>query len=140
MTDRSDRTRQQLIDAGVQVLTEGGWAALTSRAVARRSEVNVGLIHYHFGGMPGLRAAIAQGATRDPDIAVSMRDGLRDARRHIAERLSTTASASIDDAATATLLIAATDGLLLHLLIDPHLDIDPPIRQLRRLLDGADPR
>lgn len=33
---------------------------MTTRAVAGRAGANVALIHYHFGGLPGLHAAIAQ--------------------------------------------------------------------------------
>jgi AcrR family transcriptional regulator len=35
---------------------------VTTRAVAGRAGANVALIHYHFGGLPGLHAAIAQRA------------------------------------------------------------------------------
>ena len=188
MTDRSVRTRQQLIHAGLDLLTEGGWVAVTSRAIASRSDVNVGLIHYHYGGMPGLRIAIAQaateaiigdlhaavvgadgsdpllgalaqglraahdapsagrlaaalfeGATRDPDIAMSLRDALRDARRDLAARLSETTHLGVDDAAAAAMLLTAvTDGLLMHLLVDPDLDVQPAIQQLGRLLTAPD--
>ncbi|GLY68106.1 hypothetical protein Atai01_47250 [Amycolatopsis taiwanensis] len=44
------------------MLAEGGWPAVTTRAVAERADANVGLIHYHFGGLPGLHAAIARRA------------------------------------------------------------------------------
>lgn len=33
---------------------------MTTRAVAERAGTNTGLIHYHFGGLPGLHAAIAR--------------------------------------------------------------------------------
>ena len=44
------------------MLAEGGWPAVTTRAVAGRAGANVALIHYHFGGLPGLHAAIARRA------------------------------------------------------------------------------
>lgn len=47
------------MEAGVAVLAEGGWPAVTTRAVADRAGAHLGLIHYHFGGLPGLRRAIA---------------------------------------------------------------------------------
>jgi AcrR family transcriptional regulator len=50
------------VEAGVALLAEGGWPAVTTRAVAGRADANVALIHYHFGGLPGLHAAIAQRA------------------------------------------------------------------------------
>ncbi len=41
------------------MLCESGWPAVTTRAVAERAATNPGLIHYHFGGLPGLHAAVA---------------------------------------------------------------------------------
>ncbi len=35
---------------------------MTTRAVAARAGTNPGLIHYHFGGLPGLHAAVIQHA------------------------------------------------------------------------------
>lgn len=59
---RGHRRREQLINAGVTLLADGGWPAVTTRAVAERAGTNVGLIHYHFGGLPGLHVAIARKA------------------------------------------------------------------------------
>ncbi|BCJ37267.1 hypothetical protein Athai_47700 [Actinocatenispora thailandica] len=47
------------------MLAEGGWPAVTTRAVAERAGTNVGLIHYHFGGLPGLHEAVAHKAGRE---------------------------------------------------------------------------
>ncbi len=47
---------------GVDLLAEGGWPAVTTRAVAERATANVGLIHYHFGGVGNLHRAIAERA------------------------------------------------------------------------------
>ncbi|WP_119697188.1 TetR/AcrR family transcriptional regulator [Microbacterium halotolerans] len=59
---RGQRTRESLIDAGIELLVEGGWSAVTTRAVAARSASNAGLVHYHFGGLSGLRMALAERA------------------------------------------------------------------------------
>ncbi|MFI6291999.1 TetR/AcrR family transcriptional regulator [Nonomuraea sp. NPDC050790] len=48
--------------AGIALLCEEGWPAVTTRGVAERAGTNAGLIHYHFGGLPGLHAAIARAA------------------------------------------------------------------------------
>ncbi|MDA3643410.1 TetR family transcriptional regulator [Saccharopolyspora indica] len=61
-SDRGRRRREELVAAGLSLLVEGGWAAVTTRAVAARGEANAGLIHYHFGGLPGLRLAVAERA------------------------------------------------------------------------------
>lgn len=44
------------------MLAEQGWPAVTTRAVAERAGANVGLIHYHFGGLAELRMAITRRA------------------------------------------------------------------------------
>lgn len=59
---RGDRRREQLVHAGIELLGEGGWPAITTRAVATRAGTNPGLIHYHFGGLPGLHAAVTRHA------------------------------------------------------------------------------
>jgi AcrR family transcriptional regulator len=46
---RGQRRWEQLVEAGVAVLADGGWPAVTTRAVAGRAGANVALIHYHFG-------------------------------------------------------------------------------------------
>lgn len=61
-SSRGQRRREELVDAGVALLAEGGWPAVTTRAVAQRGGANQGLIHYHFGGLAALRAAIADRA------------------------------------------------------------------------------
>ncbi|MEV0733779.1 TetR/AcrR family transcriptional regulator [Polymorphospora sp. NPDC050346] len=60
---RGDRRRADLVEAGLDLLAESGWPAVTSRLVAARAGANVGLVHYHFGGMPRLRVEIARRAT-----------------------------------------------------------------------------
>ncbi|MEO3885479.1 TetR/AcrR family transcriptional regulator [Nonomuraea sp. B5E05] len=54
---RGDRRREQLVAAGIAVLRDDGWQGVTTRAVAQRAGTNPGLIHYHFGGLAGLRSA-----------------------------------------------------------------------------------
>jgi AcrR family transcriptional regulator len=69
---RGDRRREQLVAAGVAVLGESGWPGVTTRAVAERAGTHAGLIHYHFGGLAGLHAAIFRQATAlivDPLVA-----------------------------------------------------------------------
>ncbi|MFG1616104.1 TetR/AcrR family transcriptional regulator [Nonomuraea wenchangensis] len=51
------------METGVALLREHGWPGVTTRAVAERAGTNPGLIHYHFGGLPGLHAAIFRRAT-----------------------------------------------------------------------------
>ncbi|MEU8303073.1 TetR family transcriptional regulator [Actinomadura sp. NPDC048955] len=60
---RGDRRRRQLVDAGIALLGREGWPGVSTRAVAERAGTNPGLIHYHFGGLAGLHAAIFRQAT-----------------------------------------------------------------------------
>lgn len=64
-TARGSDTRTRLVRGGVTLLADGGWGQVTARAVAEQADANVGLIHYYFGGMPGLRAAIATAVVED---------------------------------------------------------------------------
>ncbi|MBL3687000.1 TetR family transcriptional regulator [Leucobacter zeae] len=76
LSERSQRTRDGLVAAGVALLADSGWGAVTTRAVATLAGSNVGLIHYHFGGLPGLRLALAERASEEaigPLIQVFLR-------------------------------------------------------------------
>lgn len=56
--DRSSgQTREQLLDAALATLRRDGFAAATSRAIAREADVNPALIFYHFGSVDGLLLA-----------------------------------------------------------------------------------
>lgn len=58
-SDRGDATRRRILEATILLVAEVGWAAVTTRAVARRAGVTQGLIHYHFGSKEALlRAAV----------------------------------------------------------------------------------
>ena len=51
--------REALIEAGIEILTEGGLAALTLRACASRAGVSHAAPAHHFRGLAGLLTAIA---------------------------------------------------------------------------------
>ncbi|TDE30064.1 TetR/AcrR family transcriptional regulator [Actinomadura sp. 6K520] len=57
MADDEVPTRIRLLEAAVAVLAEGGWSAVTSRAVADRAQANNALVHYYFGSVAALRRA-----------------------------------------------------------------------------------
>ncbi len=52
-----DTTRQAILDATLALVGERGFSALTSRAIADRAGVALGLVNYHFGGKD---AAVAE--------------------------------------------------------------------------------
>ncbi|MFI6053189.1 TetR/AcrR family transcriptional regulator [Streptomyces violascens] len=62
ISPRGLRRREQLVDAGLALLVEGGWPAVTTRSTAERAGANLGLIHYYLGGLPQLKVAIAERA------------------------------------------------------------------------------
>ncbi|MEU4825393.1 TetR/AcrR family transcriptional regulator [Actinomadura citrea] len=62
-TPRGLARREQLVGIGLDLLAEGGWAALTARAVADRARIRPGLLHHYFNGLPGLHVAVAQRAS-----------------------------------------------------------------------------
>ena len=184
MSTRGDVTQARLLAAGLDLLGEGGWPSFTARAVADRSGINAGLIHYHFGGMRGLQdavlaaamdaivgdlhvsvaqagdagdmveavraglvsgrdsartarlsAALLEGAARDPEIRAALRQALRSARRELRARLVEMASWTPDRAAAfTTLLMAVSDGLLLHQAVDADLEVEEALDLLRQLV------
>lgn len=174
--------------AGVALLGEDGWPGVTTRAVAGRAGTHPGLIHYHFGGLPGLHAAIFRrtldqivnplveglveapdersalalvrrllaetpaderttrlaaeliaGATRDPGLGAVLRDGLREARAQITDRLRVLRPGWPPERLTgvATLIIASIDGLMLHHMIDGHLPVDAALSAVGELLEDG---
>ena len=62
MGRRSDHGREELealiLDAGRQVLAEGGYARFSAREVAKRIGYSVGTIMHVFGNVDGLMVAI----------------------------------------------------------------------------------
>lgn len=60
--DRGERTREALVAAGVELLVERGWAALTVRAVAERAHTQPSSIGYHFDHVGRFRHAVVDAA------------------------------------------------------------------------------
>ncbi len=50
----SQATKQALIDASGELFARNGYAAVTTREIAKSACENIGSIHYHFGGKEGL--------------------------------------------------------------------------------------
>lgn len=165
---RGRRRREQLVEAGLALLHEAGWASLTTRAIAERSGANAGLVHYYWDGLSGLKAEVARAAVarafepavdlltsspswqegmaavvragghlrpedtrsgaelmaaalHEPAVAEVVREALTDTRARLSGWLT---SAGVEDPlGTATLVVAALDGLLLHRLVDPDLPL-----------------
>ncbi|MGH3825157.1 MAG: helix-turn-helix domain-containing protein [Pseudonocardiaceae bacterium] len=46
--DRGRDVRLQLLSTAAQLITELGWAAVSTRILAERAGVTPGLVHYHF--------------------------------------------------------------------------------------------
>ncbi|MFI6906190.1 TetR/AcrR family transcriptional regulator [Nonomuraea sp. NPDC050394] len=182
---RGDRRREELVAAGIALLCEDGWPAVTTRGVAERAGTNPGLIHYHFGGLPGLHAAIARaagelviqplvsellgaederaalgmirrllgettgddratrlaveviaGAARDPALGQVLREQLREARGQISGWLAGAHPEWADGRrdGVALLITAAVDGLMLHYLLDPELQVGQAVSAVEGLL------
>ena len=56
-SDRSVRTRRQLVEAALETLTSAGYGGASARSIANRAGVNQGLIFYHFGSVANLLLA-----------------------------------------------------------------------------------
>ncbi|MEV0648005.1 TetR/AcrR family transcriptional regulator [Phytomonospora sp. NPDC050363] len=81
-TERGREVRRGLLAAAVELITELGWNAVSTRILAERAGVRPGLVHYHFASLPALLNEAATGAiARFADTApltaeLSLDDGL----------------------------------------------------------------
>lgn len=57
---KSARTRLRLVEAAVDCLVEGGYARLTTQAVAERTSISRGTMHHHFPTRMELVAAVVE--------------------------------------------------------------------------------
>jgi AcrR family transcriptional regulator len=94
MADGAVPTRIRLLEAAVAVMAEGGWAAVTSRAVAERARANNALVHYYFGSVDALgRAAVMHAVEKEVEgpVEAILRagdalTGVADAVRELVDR------------------------------------------------------
>lgn len=113
MTRNRDETRQRLLDAALDLVSEDGFGALGINAVARRAGADKQLIYRYFGGLDDLMAA---------------------AGAEVARRMAGALAASITPLpdSYAELITRLAEALLAHLLQDL------PYRQLR-LMEASAP-
>jgi AcrR family transcriptional regulator len=76
----SSGARERVLEAGLEVLMQEGYAGLTTAKVAARAGQNKALISYHFGSKQGLVAAV--GLELSESITEELLGGLED-RTHI---------------------------------------------------------
>jgi TetR/AcrR family transcriptional regulator, regulator of cefoperazone and chloramphenicol sensitivity len=57
---RGQETRQRLLDAGIRLFAEHGFAKVTVRDIARAAEANLAAVNYHFGDKFGLYMAVLE--------------------------------------------------------------------------------
>ena len=62
---RGDETRQRIIDAGVKLFGEHGFAGASTRDIAAAAEVNAPALQYYFENKEGLYLACAEYITND---------------------------------------------------------------------------
>ncbi|PSH05643.1 MAG: hypothetical protein CXZ00_00390 [Acidobacteria bacterium] len=79
--DRSERTRQRLIEVAVEVFAELGYEAASTRTIVERAQANLVSIPYYFGSKKGLYHAVAE------YIASNIAERFRPAREHAREGL-----------------------------------------------------
>jgi len=58
--DDAARTRDRLLEAGLEVFGEHGFSAATTRMLAEKARVNLAAIPYHFGGKEGLYRSVVE--------------------------------------------------------------------------------
>ncbi len=90
-------------------------------------------------GGPGARLPVEllAAAVRDPQVRSQVAGALRRVREQLAAQLAAADPAAAGSAgATAVVVVAALDGLLLHRILDPDLDLTAAAAQLAPLVTG----
>lgn len=57
---RGQETRQRLLESGIRMFAEHGFAKVTVRDIARAAEANLAAVNYHFGDKFGLYMAVLE--------------------------------------------------------------------------------
>jgi AcrR family transcriptional regulator len=57
---RGDATKESILEAARESLREQGYSATSIRAVAERAEVQLSLVHYHFGSKQAVLVAVLE--------------------------------------------------------------------------------
>ena len=58
--NRGDETRNQLLEAGLQLFSIQGYESVSTRQLTKESGANIAAINYHFGGKEGLYRAVLE--------------------------------------------------------------------------------
>lgn len=64
VTQRGALSRDRIIDAALELLAEGGYAALSISAICKRSGVSAASLYHHFGDKAGLLTAMIEESMR----------------------------------------------------------------------------
>ncbi|MHA1190282.1 MAG: CerR family C-terminal domain-containing protein, partial [Alphaproteobacteria bacterium] len=71
----SEKTREALIDAGLDQFGAKGFEATSTRDLAAAANANIASIAYHFGGKDGLRIACAAAIVARLSTAIALATG-----------------------------------------------------------------
>lgn len=107
-----EATRQALIESGLRLFGDKGFAATSTREIAGAARANIASIAYHFGSKDGLRKAIAE------SIAGALR-GLIDSAFEQAGKGLDEVPADKRGEAAATAIAAAIERIAQFLLASP---------------------
>jgi AcrR family transcriptional regulator len=139
--ERSNATRQALIDATIECLVQDGYANTTTSRVAERAGVSRGAHLHHFQTRSALVAAAAEELTqRRWESLVAAADRLPDGRERLTQGLDllwATYSDSLYQAALDLWTHARTDPELRGLLVDVERLLDRQTVEItRRMFPG----
>jgi AcrR family transcriptional regulator len=141
---KADLLREAAIAATVRVLAAPIAMAREADSVAGLVEGSIGW--YSTGALTdpsvALLLEVTREAVRDPALRASLSAVLRDFRASLTELVirdqeRATVSTEAPSTGTAILVAALLDGLLLHLILDPHLDIGAAASAVQALLGGT---
>ncbi len=113
MTARGVMSRDRIIAAGLELVRDGGYAALSISAICKRADVSAASLYHHFGDKAGLAAAMIE-------------ESIRESARRFAKGLV--------EQATPRAQLEAFFDLTLELARDPMTDT---VRVMLAMADGA---
>lgn len=140
--DRSRATRQSLLDATIESLSEVGWSGTTVVAVAARAGVSRGAAQHHFATRDDLvRASVDQVTDEVTERLAATRIDVRTEDRALAvvEMLTDLWTSSVGRAATHLWVAASTDPGLHDLVLPLERRLNRQIYQSTFTMLGADP-
>ncbi len=137
--DTGGDTRERILSAALEAFAEQGFDGATTRDIATRAGVNLGLLPYHFGDKSGLwKAAVERAfAEMQSGVDAALADAAGDEREHLRRLIRAHVRFVAHNPAFIRIMHdeGKRRGPRMRWLVDRH--VKPLYEGLRSFLDGA---